>query len=117
METAQHYRNGLRVMADYHSSGVWAICLPGERDPFRHQMITHATLGTPPELSSRFEDWVAHCSVWFEWMRGHGPLGHSIEELNAEGRALAWALKQQAGKDCPVVYAAVDNPREDEVMD
>ena len=116
METAQHHRHGLRVMADYSSSGVWAICLPGERGPFRHQMITHATLGTPPELTSRFEHWVAHCCVWFEWKRGHWPLGFTIEELNAEGRSLAQALKQQVGKNCLVTYAAVDDPRIDEVI-
>ncbi|HEY1172348.1 MAG TPA: hypothetical protein VGH19_13355 [Verrucomicrobiae bacterium] len=114
METAKHYRNGLRIMADYSNSGVWAICLPGERDPFRHQMITHDTLGIPPELASRFEKWVANCSLWFEWKRGYGVSAFSAEELNAEGRLLASELKQQVGSNCPVFYASIGNPKVDE---
>jgi hypothetical protein len=103
-------------MADYSSSGVWAICLPGERDPFRHQMITHETLGSPPELTLRFDKWVAHCSQWFDWKYGHGPLGLSAEELDAQGRLLAHALKQHVGRNCLVVYAPLADRRADEAI-
>lgn len=116
METSQLYQNGLRVMAEYASSGIWAICLPGERAPFRHQMISHQTLGLPEVMTTRFECWVADCSQWLEWKRGYQAVSRPVEELNAEGRLLAQALKLHVGEGFPVVYAPVDNPRIDELV-
>jgi hypothetical protein len=107
MEAAQHYRHGIRVMADYCSSGVWAICLPGERGPFRHQMITHQTLGTPPELVSKIETWVADCSLYFDTNRSVQTHHDRAEELNSRGRALAGTLKQHVGPTCLVVFSPI----------
>jgi hypothetical protein len=84
-------------MAEYTSSGIWAVQPTGG---FRHGMVSHATLGLPPDLSARFNAWNE------AYMQGylHGALG--LEGFNAEGLALAQALKRHVGAATEVVFAA-----------
>lgn len=47
---------GLRVMAEYSSSGIWGI--GGGPKPFRHGMVEHHDLRLPPALAQRFDAWI-----------------------------------------------------------
>src|SRR5437867_1069892 len=47
--------SGFRVMAEYGSSGIWAI---GNKAPFRHGMVEHSALQLPPEICDRFVKWI-----------------------------------------------------------
>jgi hypothetical protein len=101
MENAQEYPHGLRVMADYFSSDLWAICLPGEAGPFRHQMISHEKVGLPQALADRFDWWIADYGKHLD-----DPENFDFAGFNAEGRAIATALKQHVGARCTVLYAS-----------
>ena len=85
----------LRVMAEYGSSGIWVAEPLG---PFRHGMVEHKKLGLPDDLALRFAAWIEAY-----WARAdHRPL--DVPAFNAEGRALATALKRFVGPDTQVVY-------------
>lgn len=85
----------LRVMAEYDSSGVWVAEASG---PFRHGMVGHEHLGLPPELASRFAFWIERY-----WARA-GKGSFDVAAFNAEGRALAAALKSFVGEETEVVF-------------
>ena len=86
----------LRVMAEYGSSGIWVIQQVGV---FRHGMIEHGDLRLPAELSQRFENWIA---TYEQRIEDPAPFNH--ETFNAEGRALAQALKQYVGSTTYVEF-------------
>lgn len=75
---------GLRVMAEYGSSGVWKS--RKVKGLFRHGMVELAELGLSPALAQRFIAWIAT----YENDNLAGRL--DIEHFNTEGRALALEL-------------------------
>ena len=79
-------------MAEYSSSGLWAIEPTG---PFRHGMVSYEALDLPEELAQRFREWISRY-----WLRLDGK-PFDVEAFNAMGRALAQELKQVVG---PAVY-------------
>jgi hypothetical protein len=86
----------LRVMAEYESSEIWAVEQMG---PFRHGMVSYARLGLPTELAARFASWI---ESYLQRLNG----GHfEASAFNAEGLALAQALKQHVGAATEVVFA------------
>ena len=85
----------LRVMADYDSSGVWAA---GPIGPFRHGMVSHAALALPADLAARFD-------AWIEQYGQRPDAGFRTAAFNADGLALARALKRHVGPATEVVFA------------
>jgi hypothetical protein len=85
----------LRVMAEYGSSGIWAIEPIG---PFRHGMLPHEKLGLPPELARQFESWIS-----LYWKRTE-PVPFDTVGFNAIGREAARQLKQFVGPETYVEY-------------
>jgi hypothetical protein len=94
------YPQGLRVMAEYCSSAIWAIHKLPEEGPFRHSMLEHEAVGLPDELAKRFARWLAHYEEQFD-----SPESFDHERSNAEGRELAAALKRHVGPGIRVVFA------------
>jgi len=86
----------LRVMADYGSSGIWAMQQIGV---FRHGMLEHGDLRLPQELSQRFTRWIALYEQRLE-----EPAQFDHETFNTEGRALAQALKHYVGSTTYVEF-------------
>lgn len=58
-----------RVMAEYTSSGIWAI---GQVGPFRHCMIEHKSIMLPKWLAYAF-------NAWMEWYEDNLPAAESAE--------------------------------------
>lgn len=87
----------LRVMAEYGSSGIWQI---GQIGLFRHGMVEHSSLGLPPELAQRFDEWITTYTSQLETP------GHflDIASFNATGRALATELKRFLGPLYEIEY-------------
>ena len=83
-------------MADYGSSGIWALRQVGV---FRHGMLEHGDLRLPEELSQRFRRWI---EVYEQRLEGPAQFNHEI--FNAEGRALAQALKHYVGSGTYVEF-------------
>lgn len=81
---------GLRVMAEYGSSGVWRS--REAKGLFRHGMVELADLGLSPALSRRFVAWIAT----YESDNLTGRL--DVEKFNIEGRALALELATAMGE-------------------
>jgi hypothetical protein len=81
-------------MAEYGSSGIWVAEAVG---PFRHGMIAHKKLGLSDELAERFAAWIERY-----WARLRDDF--DVKAFNAEGRALAVALKKFVGPETEVVY-------------
>jgi hypothetical protein len=77
----------LRVMADYCSSGIWAI---GKVGCFRHGMIEHSSLKLPPNLAQRFEQWI-------ELYDENSAANFNLYRFNDIGRGLAQDLKNYLG--------------------
>jgi hypothetical protein len=82
-------------MAEYGSSGIWAAQAVG---PFRHGMVGYAALRLPADLAARFGAWIEGY-----WRRREDAV--EVERFNAEGLALARALKRHVGPGTEVVYA------------
>src|SRR5262245_23706785 len=100
----------LRVMADYGSSGIW---IDGMVGPFRHAMAEHRDLGLPDDLAAQFEAWIN-----LYWARADKK-SLDLASFNAEGRALAIALKAFVGSETEVVFEPVtsdDRPGPPEVI-
>ena len=85
----------LRVMADYGSSGIWAV---GDIGPFRHGMVAHTDLSLPPGLATAFDVWIERYWDRKQWSQSDN------ESFNQEGRALAVQLKAFAGGDTVVSF-------------
>ncbi len=94
MTAKAQFQKRLRVMAEYGSSGIWVAESVG---PFRHGMIDHQKLGLPDELAERFGAWIERY-----WARLRDEF--DAKAFNAEGRALAVALKAFVGSETEVVY-------------
>ncbi len=88
----------LRVMAEYASSGIWAMQSVGL---FRHGMVSHGRLQLPPDLRGRFEAWI---EKYWENLEPN----FDVASFNAEGLELAIALKKLLGIKVLVVYAPQD---------
>lgn len=85
------------VMAEYGSSGVWALT----KNPsglFRHGMIEHSQLNMPMKLRERFEQWIHE----YEEKNLNNTL--NTDRFNAEGLELARLLKAFLGPDTYVEY-------------
>lgn len=81
---------GLRVMAEYGSSGVWKS--RKVKGLFRHGMVELADLGLSPALTARFVAWI----TTYEEDNLAGRL--DVEKFNIEGRALAVELATHFGE-------------------
>jgi len=99
MGAGHNYPNGLRVMAEYSSSGIWAVHTP-EEGPFRHSMLEHDAVGLPTELAKRFELRIAQYEEQFD-----APETFDHARSNAEGRELATAVKRHFGSSVRIVFA------------
>lgn len=86
---------GLRVMAEYSSSGIWVI--DGGPEPFRHGMIEHRDLRLPTALAQRFDAWIEA----YETLEGAG-----TDAFNLIGLQIATELKQIVGSDVYVEFVA-----------
>lgn len=86
---------GLRVMAEYSSSGVWVI--GGGPRPFRHGMIEHRDLRLPTPLAQRFDAWIEA----YESLDDAGATA-----FNLAGLQLATELKQVVGSGVYVEFVA-----------
>lgn len=82
-------------MAEYGSSGIWAI--GGGPGPFRHRMIEHGALRLPPALARRFDDWIEA----YETLDDAGTTA-----FNLVGLQLATELKQVVGSGACVEFIA-----------
>jgi hypothetical protein len=84
-------------MAEYGSSGVWAI---GTHGPglFRHAMVETASLGLPTALAAGLAAWIDR----YERENLTGNL--DTDSFNTEGEALARALKAHVGPDIHVEF-------------
>lgn len=82
---------GLRVMAEYGSSGVWKS--RKVKGLFRHGMVELAELGLSPALAERFVAWI----TTYETDNLAGRL--DVETFNQEGRALAVQLATHTGEE------------------
>lgn len=85
----------IRVMAEYSSSGIWAI--GGGPRPFRHGMVAHGTLRLPSALARRFDDWIEA----YETLDDAG-----TPAFNQLGLQLATELKQLVGSGTYVEFVA-----------
>jgi hypothetical protein len=81
-------------MADYGSSGIWAVEPVGR---FRHAMIECASLGCPADLVARFAAWIASYDERLGDRFDH-------ETFNRTGRSLAEELKTHLGADTSVEH-------------
>ena len=90
----------LRVMAEYASSGIWAMQFVGL---FRHGMVSHGRLQLPPDLRVRFEAWIE------KYWQNLKP-NFDVVAFDAEGLELARALKTELGVGVEVVFAPEDPP-------
>ena len=86
----------LRVMAEYESSGIWAV---GAVGPFRHGMVRHGELDLPPELAVAFRAWIDDYLDRLE-----SPRIWDSDAFNAEGSRLASALKRHVGPTVRVTF-------------
>jgi hypothetical protein len=77
----------LRVMAEYCSSGIWAI---GKVGCFRHGTIEHSSLKLSPDLAQRFEQWI-------ELYDENSAANFDVDRFNSIGRELAQDLKNYLG--------------------
>ena len=109
MSKASKIPTTLRVMAEYSSSGIWAVEAAGG---FRHSMIEHSTLGLPKTLSTRFDRWIDQYM-----QRVETPEDFDQASVVAEGRALARELKHFLGGDVRVLYSSEHNVRVDEEIE
>lgn len=85
----------LRVMADYHSSGIWVI------EPmlgFRHGMISHEDLGLLANLSNKFKKWIETYNARLNNQ------DFDIKEFDHKGLELAKELKSFVGPSIYVEY-------------
>jgi hypothetical protein len=94
-------KSGFRVMAEYASSGIWAI---GGKGPFRHGMVEHSSLKLPPETCDRFLKWI---QTYEDALQGGLK---NVQEFNATGLDLAKELKKHLG---PNVYVEYQGERPD----
>lgn len=103
---AERLREGykqLRVMAEYGSSGIWAV---GQQGAFRHGAVGYSALRLPTSLSRRFEAWIESYDdrlTFSDTVTTTNPAFDS-EKFNAEGRLLAQALKAHVGPETYVEY-------------
>ncbi|HRE89224.1 MAG TPA: hypothetical protein PK095_08795 [Myxococcota bacterium] len=81
---------GLRVMAEYGSSGVWKS--RKKKGLFRHGMVELGDLGLSPALTARFAAWI----TTYEEDNLAGRL--DVERFNHEGRALTRELARLIGE-------------------
>lgn len=88
----------LRVMAEYGSSGIWAVSTRADGGLFRHGMVEHAALGLSAELAANFEAWIRR----YEEEAPSGLL--EVEDFNREGLSLATRLAAFVGSDRVVEY-------------
>jgi hypothetical protein len=77
----------LRVVADYGSSGIWAVGIVGM---FRHGMLEHADLSLSNDLAQRFDRWI---DLYESKLSGE----FDVDRFNHIGRELARDLKLNIG--------------------
>jgi hypothetical protein len=77
----------LRVMAEYGSSGIWAV---GRVGMFRHGMLEHADLSLSNDLAQRFDRWI---QLYESKLSGE----FDVDRFNHIGRELARDLKLHIG--------------------
>lgn len=84
-------------MADYGSSGIWAM---GPVGLFRHGMMEHEDLDLPAKLARQFDEWIMTYSARL----GTPDQALDTVSFNSTGRALATELKRFLGSAYDVEY-------------
>ncbi len=88
---------GLRVMAEYGSSGIWQF-VHDETGPWQHSMIEYQRLGLSEDLKDSFKKWISS----YEQNNIQGELDHIA--FNATGLSLAYELYIHLNKENYVEY-------------
>lgn len=90
------WSSGLRVMHEYHTSGIWEL----EEDGEVGTTLDFEELNLPPTLDDRFRAWIREHGEPFDDSNKHV----DSERLMRTGRKLARDLKKFVGESVPVEF-------------